>query len=144
MNIREYLETHDKLIYNNKGCSMMPLLRQDRDLVIVRKKGEERLRRFDVALYMSEPGHYILHRVIKVNEKDYVIRGDNNFFKEYGITDDDITGVLIGYVRKGKQHSVNEFHYKLYARVWNFIYPLRSVWSRRPAFLKKIRFLSKA
>ena len=111
MNIVEYLDTHEKLVYTNKGCSMMPLIKQGRDMVIIRKKGEERLKKYDVALYVKGPNHYILHRVIKVNKDDYTIRGDNNYFTEYGIKDSDIVGVLIGVIRKGREHSVDEFGY---------------------------------
>lgn len=144
MNIVEYLDTHEKLVYTNKGCSMMPLIKQGRDMVIIRKKGEERLKKYDVALYVKGSNHYILHRVIKVNKDDYTIRGDNNYFTEYGIKDSDIVGVLIGFIRKGREHSVDEFGYKVYSRVWRYIYPLRYVWRRRPSFMKRIKFMKNA
>ena len=60
----------------------------------------------------------MLHRVIQVRENDYVILGDNCIRKEYGITDDDIIGVMTEYVRKGKKHTVNELGYRLYCHIW--------------------------
>ena len=45
MNIKEYLDTHDTLTFNTKGVSMLPMIKQDRDLVILRKKQpDERLK----------------------------------------------------------------------------------------------------
>ncbi len=120
-----YLEEHGSLTYSNVGISMLPLLKQGRDLFTVRKKGAERCRKYDVVLYRSPPDKYILHRVIAVREQDYVIRGDNCISKEYGITDADIIGVMTGYVHNGKQHTVEEPAYRLYSRVWVAAAPVR-------------------
>jgi hypothetical protein len=67
---------------------MLPMLREGKDLFTVVKKGPERCKAGDVVLY-RRGSHYILHRVIEVREKDYVILGDNCVNREYGITDDD-------------------------------------------------------
>ena len=56
----------------------------------------------------------MLHRIVEVREKDYVILGDNCVNREYGITDGDILGVMTGFVRDGKQHAVTEKGYRLY------------------------------
>ena len=71
-----------KLVYTNKGVSMMPLLRQDRDLMIIEKKGEERCRRFDAVLFrrpgVDGRGAYVMHRILRVNDDGtYYIVGDN-------------------------------------------------------------------
>ena len=119
----EILEKDGTLIFKTRGVSMEPMLRQDRDLVII-KKAHGRLKRFDVALYKRK-NKYVLHRVIHVRENDYAIRGDNTYSMEYGITDDDIIGVLTGFIRKGKNCSVSNRKYLAYVRIWNFIFPLR-------------------
>lgn len=113
----EYLEKYGRLSYSNVGVSMMPLLRQGKDLFIARKKGPERCKRGDVVLYRRPPEHYVLHRIIEVRPDDYVILGDNCIGREYGITDDDIIGVMSGYVRGGKEHSVSELGYRMYSFV---------------------------
>ena len=51
ISIGEYLEKNGTLTYANVGVSMLPLLRQGRDLFTVRKKGAERCRAGDVVLY---------------------------------------------------------------------------------------------
>lgn len=121
----EYLEKNGTMTYSNVGVSMMPLLKQGRDLFTVRKKGKERCKKYDVVLYRRPPSHYVLHRVIRVRRHDYVILGDNCVSKEYGITDRDIIGVMTGFVHKGKQHTVDEFGYRLYSHLWVDFAPVR-------------------
>ena len=110
----EILAQEGKLVYTNVGVSMLPLLRQGRDLFIVEKRGPDRLKAGDVVLYRRPPAQYVLHRIVEVREKDYVILGDNCVNREYGITDSDILGVMTGFVRDGKQHAVTEKGYRLY------------------------------
>lgn len=114
----EYLEKNGSMTYSNVGTSMMPLLKQGRDLFTVTKKGSERCRKYDVVLYRRPPDKYVLHRVVKVRKKDYVILGDNCINKEYGIIDDDILGVMTSFVHKGKQHTVNDMTYRIYSHLW--------------------------
>lgn len=120
----ERLIRNGRLVYTTRGYSMRPMLHQGRDLVVIEPR-EGRLRKYDVALYKRD-GKYVLHRVIAVNAQGYTARGDSNFFKEPGIRDEDILGVLTSFTRGGKQHKTDEFGYKLYSRLWNAVYPLRA------------------
>ena len=112
--IEDYLNENGTLTYSNVGTSMMPLLRQGKDLFIVTKKGTERCKVGDVVLYKRPPDKYVLHRVVEVRSEDYVILGDNCINREYGIRDKDILGIMTGYVRDGVEHSVTEKDYQDY------------------------------
>ena len=114
----EYLDRYPRLVRTNVGVSMLPLLRQGRDLFVVEKRGSGRSKVGDVVLYRRPPDKYVLHRIVEVREKDYVILGDNCAYREYGVTDDDILGVMTGFVRDGKQHTVTERGYRLYTFLW--------------------------
>ena len=116
VSIEEYLNTHGTLTYTNKGVSMLPLLRQGRDLFTVEKKGPERCKVGDVVLF-RHGDDYVLHRVILVGEKSYIILGDNCVNPETGVKDADILGVMTGYVRNGKRHSVQDPLYRAYSYV---------------------------
>ena len=122
----EELDKKGILVYTNKGNSMYPLIRQGKDVLII-KKCNTRLKKMDVPLYKRESGQYVVHRIIKVNENDYVIRGDNTYSNETGIRDDQILGVLSGVIRSGKEISVNSFGYKLYSYFWYYTYYLRKI-----------------
>jgi hypothetical protein len=88
------------LVYRIRGVSMEPMLRQNRDLVEIRVP-PTRLKKYDVALYRRGKA-YVLHRVIGVEEKRYLIRGDNTYSIEK-VPDSAVIGVLTGFQRKGKQ-----------------------------------------
>ena len=119
------------IIHTNKGESMMPLLREGRDVMII-KRPEGRLQRYDVALY-KQADKYILHRVLKVKEDGYVMCGDHCTQREYGITDSDVIGVLVGVIRDGKQISTKDFGYRLYSHLWCDLFYIR-------VFILKIKF----
>ena len=136
----EELERNSYLIYTNRGDSMMPLLRENRDLLHIRK-AEGRCRKYDVPLYKRDTGQYVLHRILKVRKNDYVICGDNRCHREYGITDRHILGVLEGVTRDGKYISVKDFRYRLYVHIWCDFFYLRAgiIWLRQKyASLTKI------
>lgn len=118
----DLLARDGRLVYKTKGRSMEPMLRQNRDLVILRVPAS-RLQKYDVALY-RRGNDYVLHRVIRVCDGHYLIRGDNTYASE-AVPDEAVIGVLTGFQRKGKQHAVTEKGYRLYVRFWNAIYPLR-------------------
>ena len=139
MNIEQYLSTHDSLVYSNKGVSMLPMLRQGRDLMIVRRKREgERLKKYDVAIYIRPPHDYVLHRIIRVDEGGYVFLGDNCENKEYGIREEQVIAVMTAFVHKGKQIDVTDKGYIFYSRFWYLIYPIRRATRRSKRFIKKI------
>ena len=125
LSFEEELERSGKLVYTNVGVSMRPLIKQDRDILII-EKPKGRLKKYDVPLYRRGE-QYVLHRVVKVRENDYIILGDNCLRKEYGIKDSQIIGVLTSLVRNGKEVDFNSFGYKFYSRFWYAIYPLRVI-----------------
>ena len=144
-NLEKYLTEYGELTYSKgEGTSMLPLLKQGRDSFTVRKKGAERCKKYDIVLYHRPPDRFILHRIIEVRENDYVILGDNCIKKEYGITDENIIGIMTGYVRNGKTHSVDDFGFKLYSRVWCALAPIRIILKKLKIRIRnKIRKLLK-
>lgn len=126
----EYLEKNGTLIYRNVGVSMLPLIKQGRDLFIVKKKSANRCKKYDVVLFKRADNKYVLHRIIKVNPNDYIIRGDNCVNKEYGVKDEDIIGVMTSFIRKGKEYSVDNRLYKLYSVLWCRVYFLRRFYQK--------------
>ena len=139
----EELRKNGKIIHTNVGVSMMPLLRQNRDVMII-ERVEGRLKKYDAPLYKRKNGQYVLHRVLKVREHDYVICGDNCVQKEYGITDDQILGVLTGVIRDGKTISVNDFWYKVYYHLWCDFFYVRVTILRIRSFVYRVgRFIKR-
>ena len=135
----EELERNGILIYTNRGDSMMPLLRENRDLIHIRRVNG-RCRKYDVPLYKRDSGQYVLHRILKVRKNDYVICGDNRCNKEYGITDRHIIGVLSGIIRDGREIPVTDIKCRIYAHLWCDLFPVRVLIIRiRQIFKRRLK-----
>ena len=118
------------------GVSMRPLFRTNRDMVIL-KKPERDLRKYDVVLYRVKSGKYVLHRIIRIDGNTLVIRGDNTYSLEY-VDKSEVLAVLTEFNRKGKRISVENKGYLFYAKVWNFIYPARFVLKKALSLAKRV------
>ena len=124
--IEHILETDGVYPSITSGRSMRPLFKTHRDMIVV-KRCDERPRKYDVVLYRIGE-KYILHRIIGTDEekKLFIIRGDNTYKKEY-VPFSKVIARLTSFTRKGKHGSVDDRSYKVYSRIWNFIYPIRYV-----------------
>lgn len=134
MTFEDIIAQQGVLVYKNKGISMLPLLRQNRDIIIVRRKPVGRLKRLDVPVFKRSNGEYVIHRVLDVRENDYVMCGDNQYIREYGITDAQIIGVLDSFVRNGRtipvrstpEHPVVPLWYRVYSHLWCDLFYIRA------------------
>ena len=97
--IAEKLEAGGSVTFNPKGTSMLPMLRDGDDTVVL-SKPKGRLHLFDLPLYRRKDGSYVLHRVVNFgSDGSYTMCGDNQFAVEKGITDDDVIGVVTAFYR---------------------------------------------
>lgn len=94
------------------GISMLPMLKNRRDTIVVKPK-TERLKRLDVALYKRGDA-YVLHRVLQAVDGGYIIRGDNCYSDEH-IPEEDVFGVLTEFFRKNKHYYCTDEKYLRYA-----------------------------
>lgn len=120
----EILSERGHIVYTNVGHSMMPLLRQNHDIIEIHPKEEGRCKKYDIVLY-KRGEMYVLHRILKVLSKGYIIAGDNNAFVERDITDEKIIGVVTRIIRDGKEIYMGELGYRLYVHIWCDFYPVR-------------------
>ena len=128
--IEDILNEKGELVMVSQGRSMFPMLRSKCDTVVIRPVKRE-LKKYDVVLYVrKEDGAYILHRIIGKNENGYIIRGDNCFDKEYGISDDDVIGILEEFYR-GKRHiDCTKNCFKIYSRFEVLLHPVQ-MWAKK-------------
>lgn len=130
-NAEELLKTQDEVMTRTKGISMRPLLRQGRDIVVI-KRPMFPLKAGDVPLYrVKGKNELVLHRILKVREDGvYIIRGDNLFVKEY-VKESQIVGVMKAFYREGRYCDCEKsLIYKLYIILNRASYPVRYLWKR--------------
>lgn len=124
MSLEELIAVRGYIVYSNVGVSMMPLLRQRRDIIEIKKKEPGRCHKYDVVLY-KRGEKYILHRILRVNPDGYLIAGDHNTFVETDVTDDMILGIMTRVIRNGKSITLGNPFYRFYVHLWCDCYPLR-------------------
>lgn len=71
ISFEEFLKREGELTYTNVGVSMMPLLRQGKDLFTVKRKGPERCRKGDVVLYRRRDDYVRQGRQHSTREAGY-------------------------------------------------------------------------
>lgn len=134
----EELERRGSFIFKNVGTSMMPLLRQHKDLFLIESKNSRDIRKYDVVLYKRANGQYVLHRILKLQEKDYVLCGDHQYRREQGITYNQILGVMTAVIRDDKTIAVSSWQYKLYTHIWCDLFYIRAMILWLKAFCRRI------
>lgn len=120
------------------GVSMLPMLKSRRDTVVIQAK-TERLKPMDVALYKRGDA-YVLHRVLRLTEDGYIIRGDNCYSDEI-VPENTVIGVLTEFFRKDKHILVTDKKYLCYAKRRVRYYKLRRVFVL--SYWKIRRFIGK-
>lgn len=120
------------------GTSMYPLVGSRRDSVLLTKVKE--LKVGDVPLFKRDDGKYVLHRIVKIKNGAYGMRGDFEQKIEYPVMPDAIIAVAKGFYRNEKYISCENFWYKMYKFFW-----MRTV-AIRPFIIKilKTRGVKKA
>ena len=92
----EKLENGGTVTFSPSGTSMLPMLRDGEDVVVL-SKPKGRLHLFDIPLYKRKDGSYVLHRIV-----DFDADG----------------GVVTAFYRKGKSYTTNSLPYRMYLNLW--------------------------
>lgn len=132
--IRTVLDSGGEFRIYPQGNSMLPLLREGRDSVVL-EKPSGRLKQGDITLYQRENGAYILHRVIKA-EGSFAMCGDNQLTVENGIRQEQIIGVVTRIYRDDKLLSEKNILYRYYLVLWRSFF-LRRIYFRLRRMLGK-------
>lgn len=76
-----------------QGKSMLPTIVPGQDTVsIVKLEGEVQL--WDVLFYKRADGHFVLHRVVRIEQDGYTLCGDGQVDLEFGVKAEQIVGVV--------------------------------------------------
>lgn len=103
------------LVYTNVGDSMMPLLREHRDLIVISRITEP-LKKNDVVLFKRPDGSYALHRIVKrCGLGQYRIVGDNRV-KAETVMEEWIIGILTEIIKDGRRVTVESEEYLAYVK----------------------------
>ena len=117
--IEEVLASEGEFKLFPKGVSMLPLIVQDRDSVVLKRDFVNTAKRHDIAFYRRANGQFVLHRVMKVcKDNTYVMCGDNQTVFEKDVSSSCVIGVVTKIVRNGKEINIDGFWYSAYVALW--------------------------
>ena len=121
--IRERLDVGGTVELPITGTSMLPLLVWGRDSVDIQKTKTPK--KGDIIFYRRDNGQFVLHRIVGQNENGFILCGDNQWDKEYGIQSRHIIAAVAAVNRRGKKIGTDNNGYKLYSFLWVKILPIR-------------------
>lgn len=133
--IEEVLLTNGKYVGPTVGISMLPMLKEGRDTIVVVHK-TSRLKSLDVALYKRGDA-YVLHRVLRPIEGGYLIRGDNCYVNE-NVPEEAVIGVLTEFFRKSKHFYCTDKKYVKYVEKRLKTYKIRYFFIKIKDICKRI------
>lgn len=107
-----------------RGRSMRPFLEDGRDKALLQIV--DTYREGDAVLAEISRGHFVLHRIIKIEGTHVTLRGDGNLGDEHCRLED-IRAKAVGFYRKGrtKLDSTDGRKWRIYSWWWTRLYPLR-------------------
>ena len=117
------LEKCGKYFSVPKGKSMWPMILNKQGIVEIHRL-ERPARRYDLVLYTRGKEQGVIHRVLHVREKDYIIAGDNCWKKEY-VPKERVAGIAVRFYRKGKWYEVTDPRYLAYVHLWTDFFFIR-------------------
>ncbi len=124
--------------FETHGFSMVPLLHDGGDRVILRK-ADKPLEVGDVALCKTDDDRFVLHRVVS-KDNGYTLKGDNCVTTEHCSDDSDVIGVVSAFIRKGRIIETTDKKYLFYVRHRAFFLKLwRIFWSISDGLVKIFR-----
>ena len=134
--IEEVLASGGEFRMYPKGTSMLPLMVQSRDSVVIKRNFNDGAKKHDIAFYRRKNGQFVLHRVMRIcKDGTFVMCGDNQTVLEKGIEKEQIIAYVSDIYRKEKHIECDGFWYSVYVFMWTKM-PIR----RFGFFLRKAKW----
>ena len=131
----EELEKHGYYLSVPRGISMWPMLPDKQGIVEIHRL-EQPAERYDLVLYVRGSDQGVIHRVLRVREKDYIIAGDNCWQKEY-VPHEKVVGIVTRFYWKRKWYDSSDWRYRVYVHLWSDLFFLR-----QPLFFIRDRLMA--
>lgn len=108
-----------------RGRSMRPFLEDGRDKALL-EAVKEPPRVGDPVLAEISKGHFVLHRIVKIEGERVTLRGDGNLGTE-NCRIEDIRALATAFFRKGRNEPdrVKDLKWRIYSWWWMRLLPIR-------------------
>ncbi len=126
--ICEFLEQGKKVKILAKGNSMLPLLRNMKDKIVLTAARGDDCSVGDAVFYRRATGHYVLHRIVGIGDDgSFILMGDGQSEAETGIKACQILAKPVEFYRGSRCISCSSLGYRIYSKIWTKAVFLRSL-----------------
>lgn len=108
-----------------KGNSMNPFMVHLRDQITLGPWREDDMKKGTVALVKDTRNNYLIHRIIRKDEKTVTLLGDGNLGMTETATFDNVIGIMYSITRKGRVWTADSLGWRIYSWLWGILTPLR-------------------
>lgn len=116
--MEDQLERGGATILAVTGSSMLPTLRQGRDMAVLKKP--EHLKRGSIILYRRYTGQFVLHRIVQVQDSGFLCCGDNQWQTE-AVEPNQVLAAVAAVRRRGREVPADG----PLSRLWLALFPAR-------------------
>ncbi|MCQ2178654.1 MAG: S24/S26 family peptidase [Bacteroidales bacterium] len=115
--VNRMLQEGHPVIIMAKGNSMLPFIRGGKDNVELVRNSNPAVG--DLALCEIAPGHYVLHRIIRIKDGTITMKGDGNLRGTEQCRLENLCGTVADIIRpSGRRISVNTARFRRRSRLW--------------------------
>lgn len=107
------IEEGKKVRINAKGNSMLPLIRDGKDVIVLERLSATSISPGNIVLAILPDGNYVLHRIEKIESSTCILRGDGNTHKFEYCKKESILAEATAVIRNGKTIEKNSFIWKM-------------------------------
>lgn len=101
-----------------KGFSMRPMMRSEKDKVILTAHSDNDIKQSAVMLFRYK-GQHIMHRIVKIEGQNITFAGDGNYRIREQATKDDIVAQVTTIIRpSGRTISLDSRRWRIYSTLW--------------------------
>ena len=123
--VRQLISEGHTVSFTVKGNSMNPFMVHLRDQITLGPWKDEDIRKGTVALVRDIRGNYLIHRIIRRDEKTVTLLGDGNIGMTETATFDNIIGIMYSITRKGRTYTPKSLTWRIYSAFWTLLAPVR-------------------
>lgn len=114
--LSEVIESGGEFELYPRGTSMLPLIREGRDSVILVSPDDPKIG--DIVLYRRKCGQYVLHRIVGRESEFFTMCGDNQTKAERGIAREQIIAKVKLLRRDGITFDCASAKYRKWVKKW--------------------------
>lgn len=100
--ITEIIKSGESVCFTGTGNSMLPTINPETDKIIL-SPVNRRLKKGDICFYLREENKPVTHRIYKIKKDRYCMKGDNQYWLEKDVPEENIIAVATKIIRNGKE-----------------------------------------